>query len=107
MRIEVAGLENRVNDLENQIKTLEYVNGEFANQERQFRERIDDLEGQLEAQHLEPSKSVSPAKVAKSVSPEKFAKSVSPAKPTKSVVPAKRVIEFSEDSESSEDQSSP
>jgi hypothetical protein len=70
--------------LENQIKTLEYVNVEYASQERQLNERIKELEDQI--------KIISP----KSVSP---AKSVSL---TKSVVLGKRVeSEHSENAEGS------
>jgi hypothetical protein len=81
--------------LENQIKTLEYVNGEFARQENQLREEIETLKGRLGAQHSEPMVVIP----ARSVSPTKSvstAKSVSPAKS------AKRAE--SEDSESAEDQ---
>jgi hypothetical protein len=91
--------------LENQIKTLEYVNNEYASQERQLIERIKELENRIKI--MEPMVVISP-------------KSVSPAK---SVVPAKRVkqteseyaegsrnaegSESSEGYESSEDQLSP
>ena len=88
--------------MENQIKTLEYVNAEYANQERQLIERIKELEDRIKI--MEPTVVISP-------------KSVSPAK---SVIPAKRVkktesehsenaegSESSEGYESAEDQLSP
>jgi hypothetical protein len=88
--------------LENQIKTLEYVNAEYASQERQSIERIKELEDRIK--RMEPTVVISP-------------KSVSPAK---SVIPAKRVkktesehsenaegFESSEGYESAEDQLSP
>ena len=88
--------------MENQIKTLEYVNVEYANQERQLIERIKELEDRIKI--MEPTVVISP-------------KSVSPAK---SVIPAKRVkktesehsenaegSESSEGYESAEDQLSP
>jgi hypothetical protein len=77
--------------LENQIKMLEYINLEYASQERQLNKRIKELEDQVEI--MEPTVVISP----KSVSP---AKSVSLAK---SVVPAKRVKQTeSEHSENAE-----
>jgi hypothetical protein len=39
-----AELENKVNVLEDQIKSLEYINGEFAAQEKKFKEKIEHLE---------------------------------------------------------------
>jgi len=100
-----AELEDKVNDLENQIKTLEYVNGEYAVQEWQLIEKIESLENQLK--NLEPIVVISP-------------RSMSPAK---AILPVISVIhtelsdsenensaedsENTEDSESVKDQLSP
>ena len=100
-------LVSKVNDLENQMQTLEYVNQEFATQGWQLEQKIKTLEDQLKPQHLEPmvvihlkSKSMP---LVKSVLP---AKSVSPTKsisPAKSVSPEKFISSDSENSESVEE----
>lgn len=94
LKKENAELENKVNDLENQLITIEYINKEFASQEKQLKQRIEDLENQLRALHSEPVVVVPP-------------KSGLFAKSAKSVTPAEHsIIELSE-SESSDDQPIP
>ena len=53
-----AELEKKVNDSKNQIQTLEYINGEYAEQEQKFVEKIETLENRLKL--MEPVVVISP-----------------------------------------------
>ena len=86
-----AELEKKVNDSKNQIQTLEYINGEYAEQERKFVEKIETLENRLKL--MEPVVVISP----------KFASPVISESSAIPVVPEYRA--GSENSENTEDES--
>jgi peptidoglycan hydrolase CwlO-like protein len=61
-----AELEKKVNDLEIQLETLEYINKEYATQEQKMKEKVESLENRLK--NLEPIIVISPKSVSPAIS---------------------------------------